>query len=126
MILVDTSIWVRASRSDGASERTELRALIDRDEVATTEVVVAEILQGARSESDFTEWQETLEALHFFPADRSVWEKAAKLAFDLRRSGMETALSDLVIATVAIENDLEVYTSDSDFERVPGLSLHVV
>lgn len=92
--------------------------------MAITEVVVAEVLQGARSEADFAEWQDSLDALHYFPASRGTWQKAARLAFDLRRGGRATALSDLVIAVVAIENDLEVFTIDSDFQRVPGLALY--
>ena len=50
--------------------------------------------------------------------------RAARLSFDLKRTGLTTALSDLLIAAVALENDLEVYAIDSDFERVPGLKLH--
>ncbi len=124
MILVDTSIWVASLRREASLERQELDALLDRDEVATTDIVVAEVLQGARTEPDFRELADKMDALHFFHADQAVWIKAAELSFELTRRGQTTALSDLVIAVVALENELEVYATDSDFQRVPGLQLY--
>jgi hypothetical protein len=124
VILVDTSVWVKATRQKDSSEAEELDSLLDRDEVATTDVVVAEVLQGTANEAEFERYSEELQALHYFPVTRETWLKAAGLSFRLRREGQTTPLADLVIATVALENDLEVYAVDSDFARVPGLRLH--
>ena len=124
MILVDTSVWVASLRRAGARERAELNMLLSIDEVATTDIVVAEVLQGAQSTEDFEDLMSKLDAPHFFHADRTTWLRATQLSFDLRRRGQTTALSDLLIATVALENDLEVYALDSDFARVPQLKLH--
>jgi predicted nucleic acid-binding protein len=126
MILVDTSVWVRALRRRASQERQELDHLLSEDQVATTDLIVAEVLQGARSDSDFRRVAERFEALNFFHADSQVWLRAATLSFDLKRRGLTTALSDVVIATVALEHDLELYTIDSDFERISGLRLHEV
>jgi predicted nucleic acid-binding protein len=38
---------------------------------------------------------------------------------------MTTPLSDLVIARVALENNVSVYTADDHFSRVEGLQLYV-
>jgi predicted nucleic acid-binding protein len=124
MILVDTSIWVRSLRRNFPRERQVVADLIDRDLIATTDIVVAEVLQGARSEADFQELADKMGALNFFHADEGAWLNAAKLSFELRRRGLTTALSDLVIATVALEHNLEVYSADSDFERVTNLQLY--
>jgi predicted nucleic acid-binding protein len=124
MILVDTSIWVRSLRRNFPRERQVVADLIDRDLIATTDIVVAEVLQGARSEADFQELADKMGALNFFHADEGAWLNAAKLSFELRRRGLTTALSDLVIATVALEHNLEVYSVDSDFERVTNLQLY--
>lgn len=124
MILVDTSVWVTATRSKDGPAAQELDSLLDRDEVATTDVVVAEVLQGTASESDFERYRQEMEALHYFPVTREIWVKAAELSFRLRREGRTTSLADLIIASVALENDLELYAVDSDFGRVPGLRLH--
>lgn len=124
MILVDTSVWVRADRDKGSPEGIELDSLLAQDEVAITDVVAAEVLQGSRSESDFQRLASDFDALHYFPVQRATWMRAAELAFQLRRNGQTTALSDLIIAAVAIENGLPVYATDTDFLRVPGLQMH--
>jgi predicted nucleic acid-binding protein len=124
MILVDTSVWVRSLRPDGAQERHVLDQLLNSDEVATTDLVVAEVLQGCHSEQEYETLTAKLDGPHFFHAHQSIWLRAARLSFELARVGQTTPLSDLVIATVAMENDLELYTRDADFQRVNGLRLY--
>jgi predicted nucleic acid-binding protein len=125
LILVDTSVWIQSKRRDGQRERAVLDALAESDELATTGLVVAEVLQGAGSEELYTEWSESLVGPHYFSDSRESWEKAGRLSFELRRRGLETPLSDLVIAMVALENDLDVYANDSHFDRIPGLRRYV-
>jgi predicted nucleic acid-binding protein len=124
MILVDSSVWVRALRRGESQERRELDSLLEADQVAITDIIAAEVLQGASSAAEFEGFVEKLDALHYFHADEALWLRAAKLSFDLKRRGMTTALSDVVIATVAIENELEVYSIDTDFQRISGVQLY--
>lgn len=124
MILVDTSIWVESTRRKDGQHALELDALLSRDEVATTEIVIAEVLQGTATEQEFAQYSNRMESLHYFPAERETWVRAAKLSFQLRRLGFTTPLADLVIAAVALENGLDVYTVDPHFERISGLRLH--
>jgi predicted nucleic acid-binding protein len=127
MIMVDTSIWIRATRVKDGAEARELDSLLARYEVATTEVVIAEVLQGTANRDDFDRYMDQMtSSLEYFPATRETWLAAAELSFNLRRQGLATPLADLVIATVALENDLPVFTADDHFTRVPGLNLHQV
>jgi predicted nucleic acid-binding protein len=102
-----------------------LKALLERDELATTGLVIAEVLQGATSEENYVEWNDKFAAPHFYLASGGTWERAGRLSYELRRRGQETPLSDLVIAAVALEHDLEVYANDPDVDRVPGLRRYV-
>jgi predicted nucleic acid-binding protein len=124
MILVDTSVWVKATQQKNGRVAVELDSLINNDEVATTDIVIAEVLQGTSTRDEFAQYAGKLDALHHFPMDRETWLHAAELSFDLRRRGLATPLTDLAIATVALDNDLEVYTTDSHFDRVPGLRIY--
>ena len=124
MVLVDTSVWIHADKRPESAEARELDALLQQDQVATTDLVIAEVLQGSSSASHFQENADKMEALHYFHAARETWLKAAELSFQLMRSGLTTPLSDLVVATVAMEAGLIVYTTDQHFSRVPGLHSH--
>ena len=126
MILVDTSVWIDWSNRPETREAQELARLLDTDEVATTDVVIAEVLQGTRTEARFAEFSELMGGLHYLPASRETWIRAAELSFQLMRRGFATPLSDLVIATVALDNDVAVFARDEDFSRVVGLKLHEV
>jgi predicted nucleic acid-binding protein len=126
VILVDTSIWIEWSNRPNSEEAQELARLLEADQVATTDVIIAEVLQGARNEQRYGEWANQLDALHYYPVQRATWLQAASLSFRLRRAGLTTPLADLVIAAVGLENDLPVYATDPHFQRVQGLKLHQV
>ena len=53
MILVDTSAWIEFLRATGSEAHLRLRsALEDGVELAGTDVIVMELLAGARDEAD--------------------------------------------------------------------------
>jgi predicted nucleic acid-binding protein len=124
VILVDTSVWIDWSNDKTCGQAIELDRLLGADEVATTDLIMAEVLQGARTQALFDDWLETMDALHYLPVTQAIWQRAARVSFDLRRQGLATALSDLLVAQVALDNELPVFATDTDFQRVPGLSLH--
>ena len=53
MIVVDTSVWIDHQRDAATAEVRTLRALVrGRHEVGLTDIVLTELLQGARTERD--------------------------------------------------------------------------
>ena len=86
--------------------------------------VLAEILQGARSEADSTFLASHLDALPYLEADYETWVRAGEIGAYLRGLGQKLALADLTISALALQHDQSVYTLDSDFQRIPGLRLH--
>jgi predicted nucleic acid-binding protein len=124
MVLIDTSIWIDADNMPDSREAAVLDRLLLEDEAATTDLVVAEVLQGAGSETKFDFLSRRLDAMHYLHADQEIWTSAARISFDLRRRGLATPLSDLVVATVALRWGIPVYTTDGHFDRVDGLKLY--
>jgi predicted nucleic acid-binding protein len=118
MILVDSSAWVEFLRATGSTAHLRLRAALQgKTELACTDVVVMEILAGARDDDERDRLRRLLFGLDFLgvngPAD---YESAADL-YRLCRSQGETPrkLSDCLIAAVAIRNDAELLCMDADF-----------
>lgn len=118
MILVDSSAWVEFLRATGSPAHLRLRsALRDETELACTDVIVMEILAGARDDADRDRLRRLLYGLEFLPVEGPAdYESAAEL-YRLCRRGGETPrrLSDCLIAAVAIRNDAELLCEDADF-----------
>ena len=84
--------------------------------------VLAEVLQGSRSDEAFEFFATRLTVLPFLETDQDIWVRAGELNYRLR--GEMLSLGDLLISTLALVHDLPVYSLDGDFRRVPGLRIH--
>jgi len=121
VILVDSSAWVEFLRATGSSAHERLRAALESGaELACTDVIVMEILAGARDDADRDRLRRLLHGLVFLPVDGPAdYEQAAELYRVCRRGG-ETPrkLTDCLIAAVAIRSEAELLCKDSDFEAI--------
>jgi predicted nucleic acid-binding protein len=117
--LVDTSAWVEYLRATGSTTHRAVRRLLDRDEPAyTTDVVVMEVLAGARDDDHRDRLRRLLARCEHVPVEGlDDFEAAAELYRTCRRGG-ETAraLTDCLIAVVALRASLLVLHADRDFE----------
>lgn len=121
MILVDTSAWAELFRRTGSRVDVRLRSLLDDpDNVAVTEVVVMELLAGARS----TRQLRSLRGFALrFPllsvGGLDGYEHAAEL-YRLCRAGGETVrkLTDCLVAVPAIRAGVPVLHADRDFDVI--------
>jgi tRNA(fMet)-specific endonuclease VapC len=126
VIVIDTSAWVDYLHDENLASPVgkEVAALVTERRAATTGMVVAEVLQGALDEDDYNRLYRTVGRLPFVEADREVWITAGRLSYELRRKGLTTPLSDLLIAAAAMTGGHEIYATDPHFTRVQGLGLH--
>ncbi len=85
--------------------------------------VIAELLQGAKTEKDFQALMKSIDGAPFIEAEFSDWKLAGELSYMLRKKGIIIAISDCLIGAIAINNDLAVTTLDRHFENLPGLKL---
>ena len=118
MILVDSSAWIELFRATGSPAHIRLKsALDDVADLATTDLVVMEILAGARNDADRDWLRRLLYSQHFLAIDGPVDYEAAAELYRLCRGRGETPrkLTDCLIAAVAIRNDAELFCADADF-----------
>lgn len=69
MVLADTSAWVEYLRGTGSEANVRLRELIEGDELATTDVVLMELLAGARDNAHRDELRGLLARCEFVATD---------------------------------------------------------
>jgi predicted nucleic acid-binding protein len=120
--LADTSAWVEYLRATRSPAHLRLRRLIadEDDALATTEVVVMELLAGASNDDELTRLGRLLGRFELLPVQGLAdYEAAAGLYRHCRRAG-ETVrkLTDCLIAVVAMRAGAALLHRDQDFEAI--------
>lgn len=123
-VLIDTSIWVEFFRGKDEKIVRLVSDLIRAERAALAGVVLAELIQGVKKESDNKIIEETMTALSYFEVSRQTWKKTGDTLKKLRSKGMTLPLSDVLLATIARENDCEILTSDLHFNQMEDASLY--
>jgi predicted nucleic acid-binding protein len=123
-IIADTSVWIEFFRDERSLISIHLQGLLRSGRVALTGMVLAEILQGVKGAREAAMVKKSLEPLTFMEISRKMWEIAGEMSASLRRKGLTIPLSDILIASVALNTDCEVFTTDPHFDSIPGLRLH--
>lgn len=128
MVLVDSSVWIEASRREGDLMcKVALRALLDEYEAVTCSPVLLEVLGGARKD-ERNEMQEYFGLIPHISAGSQDWKEAVQHAWKLRDNGHSVPWNDLLVATIALRRGLRAFAKDKHFElmsRELGLPLYV-
>jgi predicted nucleic acid-binding protein len=119
--LVDTSAWVEYLRASGSSTHQHLRRLLQSDSALhTTDVVVMEVLAGGRDEAHTAQLRRMLSRCEFIATEGlGDYEHAAALYRRCQRAGETVrALTDCLIAAVALRSGVDVLQGDRDFDVI--------
>ena len=121
-LLVDTSVWSLALRRSPASREPEvslLQASLQRgDLVATTGLILQELLQGFQGPSSRRKIIERFSLLPVLRPDIEDHIDAAKLRNRCRRKGVQVGTIDALIAQLCIRHGLSLLTTDRHFESM--------
>jgi predicted nucleic acid-binding protein len=127
-VLVDTSVWIEFFRKK-EPYYSIVSDLMDNDSICCLGIVVAELLQGAKSEKELNTIKAFLHVFDFLPEAVEFWGKAGELSFSLRRKGRTAGLSDCYIAVAVQAADVQLFTLDKHFSGISketGLRLYEV
>jgi predicted nucleic acid-binding protein len=119
VILADTSAWVEYLRATGSPVHLRLRRLIaDEDDLATTEVVIMELLAGAADADGVRRLRRLLGRFELLPVEGLADYEAAAELYRRCRAGGETVrkLTDCLIAAVAMRHGAALLYRDHDFD----------
>lgn len=123
MVLPDTSLWIRYLRDPQAAKKHRLveqylTKPLSELEVATCGVILYELIQGAQSKKHDADILAIRSACEYFEMTEMDYLKAGYLSGELIRRHQFLAMSDILIATCALTNNLIVVTHDQDFGRI--------
>jgi predicted nucleic acid-binding protein len=111
MILVDTGVLIDFLRT----KDPKLDQLFRKELVAVCGVTRAEILAGYRNARDRQRLLRFLARFHLALTLESYWDLVGDNLAALYAHGLTVPFPDAVIATVGIENDIEVWARDPHF-----------
>lgn len=121
----DTSALILAARSPATAGRRLADALGD-DEVALTEPILLEYLNGARNMAEYDRFDQALRAGRLLATDEGAWQRALEVHRQLAESGpghqRSVRLVDLIIAAVAEANGFPIVHVDADYERIASIT----
>jgi len=118
LIAVDSSVWI-ANLHDSHSEPVRvLRSLFGRQALLVGDIVMLEVLQGARDEAHAVQLARDLNAFDVVPMlDERIAVQAARNYRLLRGKGVIIRKTvDLIIGTYCIEHGHTLLHDDRDFD----------
>ncbi len=113
-VLVDTSVWIEFFRKHEPYYSIVTR-LIDDEQVYCCGIILAELMQGAKSDKELSVLDDFPRVFPFIAATPQLWADAGRLAFQLRRKDVTIGLSDCYIAVAAASVRAQVATLDNHF-----------
>jgi len=119
-LVVDTSVWIDYFNGQKTRQTERLHHALGQEDVIVGDIILTEVLQGFRRDTDF---QRACELFRAFPVvsmlgpDLAI--KSAGNYRTLRKRGVTVRKTmDVMIATWCIEHTLPLLYSDRDFEPV--------
>lgn len=118
MILVDSSVWIAHLRGARTPAVERLASTVGREPVLIGDLILLEILQGARDEFHATTIERWLRQFEVVPLlDQGLAPQAARNYRRLRALGIAVRkTADIIIGTYCIEHGHALLHDDRDFE----------
>ncbi len=128
MVIVDTTVWVDYLKGTSNPETEWLDREAGREEIALTDLILGEVLQGVRSDREFEAFREQLLEFEVFSSGGVEVALAAAGNFrELRKRGFTVRKTiDCWIATFCLREGHTLLHRDRDFdvfEKALGLSV---
>jgi tRNA(fMet)-specific endonuclease VapC len=117
MILIDTSVLVRYLRTASPA----IREVLASTDCAICGVTRAEILHGARTFQDAKNLAEALNTFIQVPIDQATWDHLGHHLASLRAKGLPMPFQDVLLAAVAIDHNVELWSYDAHFKAIQGV-----
>ena len=122
-VCIDTDIFIDHLR--GKNPGADIYAKIITEEIPyTTSITRFELFCGARNQKEEDIINECLLGFSLLPFDKKSSQEAARIYRDLKKKGQLIGMRDILIAGIALANNLPVATKNKkEFERIKNLNI---
>ena len=128
MIVVDSSVWIANLRNSDGEAARKLRAIDEEDQILVGDLILLEVLQGARDEAQAGRIERGMRQFKVVPMLNDVLAvRAARNYRMLRQRGITVRKTiDVIIGTFCVEYGHDLLHDDRDFlPMVEHLGLRV-
>ncbi|HSW62251.1 MAG TPA: PIN domain-containing protein [Dissulfurispiraceae bacterium] len=122
-VLADTCLWIDFLKAAPQSSG-HMAGLISANALCVCGAVLFELLQGVRSDTEKKRILSAIGGLSYYEMTQLAWHYAADLSAGLKKSGTTVPLSDILVAALAHQYDLMIFTHDQHFDHIPGVRLY--
>ena len=112
------SVWIDYFKGQNCYIVNLMDAILTKNSIYVPKVVIAELMQGCKSEKEISVVEEFLDAFYIIDNSEDTWMKAGKLSFSMKKQGKTVNLIDCYISVIASENDCAVFTLDKHFDDI--------
>ena len=119
-VLADTPVWsaaLRRATGTASNLRMELEWLVAHGAVAIIGPIRQELLSGIKGPAQFAQVKIALKNFPDVALETEDFETAAQYYNTCRGKGVQGSLTDFLICAVAVRRQLEIFTTDGDFQH---------
>lgn len=117
-VLIDTSVWINYFKNKDNQLTDKVDEILTFFDVYVPKVVIAELIQGAKSDKEISVIEEFIEAFNIVDQSESTWLKAGRLSFSMKKKGITVNVVDCYIAVIANENHCKIFSLDEHFKSI--------
>ena len=121
LVFIDTSAWIEYLKKTSHPITKEIESALLLNTATTCQLVLAELIQGARSEKETALIMDLALVARILKESESTWQQAGFLANKLRKQGKTLSLIDCYLAVLAKENKAVILTLDKHFSIIAEL-----
>jgi len=116
--LIDTSVWIEFFRKRGSSVSLKIREWLKLNQVFYTGPIIVELYQGAKTTKEIHIIKQLFETINYVDITSAHYHHAGLTSQKAARDGKIFSTIDMVIATVAHDENLSLFSLDHHFQEI--------
>jgi len=117
-VLVDTSAWIAFFRQADHALADKLKSLLRTGQPVYAGLIATELFRGARSKKELDVLEGLFGSIGYVETKEEYFRDAGELGRLLLHKGITIGTVDLLIAQIALANDIALLTLDTHFGSI--------
>lgn len=117
-VLIDTSVWIEFFRKKDSPVSRMLREFLKLNRACYAGPIAVELYQGAKTEQEILVLDQLFQAIDFVDIAQDHYHCAGLISQKAARKGKTFSTVDIILATVAQQEGLSLFSLDSHFKDI--------